>query len=412
MFLLWCFLLNLLGISLSIMSFDAYVDQQKPDAIAQDDMQENMSSSDDAQEAAQDVDDENDDEDGDTQEQQVVIQKNNSIQNNTEAGVDSTQEFTPSADQEKTQSDTNKEDVVSEDLIEHRVEPLEDIPSPEDQELGIDTVDLQDPSGNWLYKRIWWEKAESRYDKIKTAVNTILDSRMYFFEQRVNLDRSLFDPFYISLGLSRGELQESVVYLIEQLNNSGTHKQSKEQEKKSVISLLLSEQKNIETLQQQVEAISKIDHAIDEALTKLMNQINLSRTYEQEAWQYLRSIAQELSDKAARDHYYAMDTSWKNIKNIQRYIEGEFASHFNALVSEAKKQTELVSQSVKQLKEKGIDLKNMVRGVIENDDLEQDENELEQDENDEQSASWISKLMSFILWPFHKIVSLWHSFFG
>ena len=82
---------------------------------------------------------------------------------------------------------------------------------------------------------------------------------------------------------------------------------------------------------------SLIDHTIDDALTKLMNQINACRRYEQEGWQYLRSISREVSDKVARDHYYAMDTVWKNVKNVQKYIEGEFSQHFNELATDAKK---------------------------------------------------------------------------
>ena len=41
---------------------------------------------------------------------------------------------------------------------------------PEQDEIeikGIDTVDINEPKGNWLYKRIWWEKAERTYEKIK-----------------------------------------------------------------------------------------------------------------------------------------------------------------------------------------------------------------------------------------------------
>jgi len=73
-----------------------------------------------------------------------------------------------------------------------------------------------------------------------------------------------------------------------------------------------------------------------------MSQINMCRQYEQEGWQYLRSIAREVSDKAARDHYYAIDTVWKNVKNVQRYVEGEFSAHFKGLVEDAKKKLEML----------------------------------------------------------------------
>jgi len=297
--------------------------------------------------------------------------------------------------------------------VMHEVQPLENIPSPEDEEEGIDTVSLQDPAGNWLYKRIWWEKAEARYDKIKSSVNRILDNRMQFFEQRVNLDRSLFDPFYMSLGLTRGELQEAVSYLIEQLQGASSGGVAGEQKRSFMINTLQAEQQSVELLQNNVETISKIDHAIDDALTKLMNQINLCRNYEQEGWQYLRSIAQELSDKAARDHYYAMDTVWKNVKNVQQYIDGEFSVHFNELVSEAKKQTETITQTINQLKEKGIDLKKLVQNMLEQeDDVERDEDRDEDDEEEQASIGWFGWFINIFLWPYHKIIELWRSLFG
>lgn len=322
-------------------------------------------------------------------------------------------EVAPSAlVQTKDKPQADEDDDKSTAPAMHEVHPLEDIPSPEDSEEGIDTVDLQDPSGNWLYKRIWWEKAESRYDKIKASVNRVLDSRMQFFKQRVNLDRSLFDPFYMSLGLTRGELQEAVSYIIEQLQGVPSGDRSVEQQKQSMINTLQAEQKNVERLQSNVETISKIDHAIDDALTKLMNQINLCRNYEQEGWQYLRSIAQELSDKAARDHYYAMDTLWKNVKNIQQYIDGEFSAHFNELVNEAQKQTESITRTINQLKEKGIDLKKMVQGMLEQEDVERDEDRDEDDEDEQAPVGWFSWFVNILLWPFHKIAELWHYFFG
>src|SRR5438105_2755246 len=42
---------------------------------------------------------------------------------------------------------------------------------------GIDTVSLEDPQGNWLFKKIWWERAETLYGKIREAVTSIWESR-------------------------------------------------------------------------------------------------------------------------------------------------------------------------------------------------------------------------------------------
>src|SRR5204862_4884212 len=80
-------------------------------------------------------------------------------------------------------------------------EPLSEEP------VGIDTVSLENPQGNWLFKRIWWERAEDRYEKIRNLVDAIFEQRNTFFKERNQLDRNILDPFYMSIGIDRGELQ-------------------------------------------------------------------------------------------------------------------------------------------------------------------------------------------------------------
>lgn len=341
-----------------------------------------------------------------------------------DVGADEEQEATEDASQEMIAEDAaldaqdEQQDMELLQATEHEAADLAAIPSEEDEMYGIDTFDLQDPAGNWLYKRIWWEKAEARYDKIKGAVSRVLDGRMYFFERRVDLDRSLFDPFYNAIGFSRGELFEAVALLIDQLQESLAKKDNKQDEKKvakeSILLKLEQERENIERLQKEVEGINNIDRTIDDALTKLMNQINMCRQYEQEAWQYLRSISREVSDKAARDHYYAMDTMWKNVKNIQRYVEGEFAQHFNALAKDAQQKTEAVQQSLAQLREKGIDLKKIAEKALkpapEKEKVQSQEEE--ETEPEEEPVGWIRWFADILLWPFYKIMGVWHSMFG
>lgn len=317
----------------------------------------------------------------------------------------------PSSDQSALSLTPRVEQSVPDTSMPMPSVSAEELPSTEDTEqFGIDTASLQDPSGNWLYKRIWYEKAERRYGQIKEAVNNVMDSRMYFFEQRVNLDRVLFDPFYANIGLSRGELKESVGTLIEQLQSVPAKTAAKKQQKAVAIGALQDEKERIEMLQKDIDSIGNIDHAIDDALTKLMNQINTCRQYEQQAWEYLRAIARELSDKVARDHYYAMDAIWKNVKNVQRYIQGEYAMHFAELMQEAQKRTEAVTQTIQQLKEKGIDLKKMAATALQPEPAPEEPEEAE--EVEEAPMSWFGWIIHIITWPARAIAGLWHAVFG
>jgi hypothetical protein len=87
--------------------------------------------------------------------------------------------------------------------------PIEEEPIviPEETEMqapaGIDTVSLENPQGNWLYKRIWWERAEERYEKIRLLVDAVWESRTIFFVKRNELDRNVLDPFYLNVGIGQ-----------------------------------------------------------------------------------------------------------------------------------------------------------------------------------------------------------------
>jgi len=338
----------------------------------------------------------------------------------TDADDESDQE-----DEESNGNESEDSDVSDSDDAEEQVPPKskeespDDVSVDEDEEVGIDTVNLQDPAGNWLYKRKWWEKAEESYDKIKEAVSDVLDSRMYFFEQGLNLDRRIFDPFYQSLGLTKGELQEAVNLLTEQLQYSLAQTDHKKRERKAIITELQEEKEKIEKLRQQVDSIKNINHTVDDALRQLMNQVNQCREYEKEAWNHLRLIAKEVSDKVARDHFYAMKTVWGNVKKIEKYIKDDFYEYFNSLIADSKKRTDSITQLVNQLKEKGIDLKEKVKKAREPEPVkddkaaEKDDSADTDDDADEvEPVGWIQWVMDLLMWPFKKVADLWHMIFG
>ncbi len=232
---------------------------------------------------------------------------------------------------------------------------------PEDLEIkGIDTVDVAEPKGNWLYKRIWWEKAERTYEKIKQLADKILESRIVYYARRTDLDRNTLDPFYMGQGFSQGELSEVVTFLTEQLGQE--HKEGALNEKeKDLLSALAEEKKNLDHLQKNIQSITNIDHALDDALLKLSEQLNQARFYEQQAWESFKAINRELSDKKARELYYGMDTYWRNLNNINSYISGPFSQYFDQLVDRVKGEVEKIKTTMGGLKEKGIDIQQQAQ---------------------------------------------------
>lgn len=246
------------------------------------------------------------------------------------------------------------------------VQPSPPAPVEEKVEIvGIDTVDVSEPKGNWLYKRIWWERAERLYEKIQQMVTQIHQAPTVFFSRRSELDRNVLDPFYLNVGLSEGELNQVLAHYMQELEKERAEFQVLDEKERLFLVHLKDEKKNLETLHGSVQTIAKFDKAVDAALARLIEQVNAARNYENQAWASFKSINRELSDKKARELYYAMDAYWKNVNNINTYIAGQYTQYFDDLIKKIYQETENVKSSLNGLKEKGIDIRKQGQELIE-----------------------------------------------
>lgn len=287
--------------------------------------------------------------------------------------------------------------------------PLQNTLVEDIQELeGIDTVDVNEPEGNWLFKRIWWEKSKDLFGKIRDHVDKIVESRMHFFEQRVKLDRNLLDPFYVNVGLEQGELTEIINYLFELIKAKTNDVESLSGQELERYNLLVEEKSNLEKLRVSVIDIQTLNGGLDEALKNLMEQINRTRSYEREAWALLNQIAEELSDKKAREHYYEIATIWRNVKDIGNYIVGPFSMHFVELGDALIKRVQEVQTSMIALKEKGVEFSKEIQQEHEA------ESKVDHDEDEDYvepvKVGWLrwfwQKLTAPFSWIWHKIIGL------
>ena len=237
--------------------------------------------------------------------------------------------------------------------------PASDVASTGDDEAieGIDTVDVDEPQGNWLYKRIWWQRAQTQYEKNKAAMDVLMESRMVFFEKRTEWDKSLFDAFYIEVGVSRGILEELINNTIAEIGLDQKKDGSLNIEERELLSKVNQEKTSLEQLQKDINAINQLDAAIDEVIIVLSKQINAARGFEKQSWQNLKSIGQELSDEKAKEHYYGMVTFGQNINALTEYIQKPLLKYFEDLGSKAKEQIQKAQASLAALKEKGLDFK-------------------------------------------------------
>jgi len=302
---------------------------------------------------------------------------------------------------------------------------------------GLDTVSVKEPEGNWLLKRIWWEKAKKKYAKIKRFASKIADLQLGFVEKRNNINRDVFDPFYVEVGLEYGQLKEVVSSLVQNLKELREKEGSLDAEEKEFLSTLESESKTLEQLELDVKSIRKLNAAIDSDIRKLIEQINRSRRYEDDALKIFFDIAKVLSHKKARELYYQMDSLWKNIKSIDAYIRGKFLRHFDTVIENAKTQVERIKNVAAAFKDKGIDLKKQFAKYAngapkpekkalekkepalrpfdklragEQDERKKDEKpeekKTDEEEIEEEPVGWLGSIWNAITWPFRKFWGL------
>lgn len=279
-------------------------------------------------------------------------------------------------------------------------EPTQDEPvvmpeeTKEEQPTGIDTVSLENPQGNWLYKRIWWERAEERYEKIRLLVDSVWEFRTSFFVKRNELDRNVLDPFYLNVGIGQGELQVILGELVDFLEKNREREGDLNEQERMLYERIMTEEESLKQLKSDIESIANLDHAIDDALGTLMNQINRVRQFERQAWENFKEIAHILNDTKARELYYMIEGAARNIKNISNYLEQEFFQHFNRLINEATKHINKVQSQMESLKEKGVNFKRQTELLAEHTQALEETEEEEEEVTPKPKVGWFGWIMS------------------
>ncbi len=262
---------------------------------------------------------------------------------------------------------------------------------------GIDTIDVE-TGGNWLQKRVIWEDAQRKYEKIQDIEHTVLESRIALFEKRSESDKIL-NLFYTSIGFEQGELDEIIDTLlasIEKLHEGGplTDKEKEIQAK------LYEHKHEIEQLKADIKSMVDLDAALDGAVMQLVNQITLANDYVRQAWQKFKDIGQELDDRKAKEYYLQMDALSKNVEAISGYIQGALKEYFNSVTNKLNEYTTSIKAKLEILKKSDIDLKNQVA------ELEKAKHK-EEPKKAPVKKTWLDTISVIWRYPLSLIMQLW-----
>lgn len=297
----------------------------------------------------------------DEQDIPVVLQDEDSQEVEVEKVSVQEQEF--SAEETEQDSEESDEMITGIEQLQEDEDDIDlgKVAVEEESGVSIDTMDLEDPQGNWLFKRHWWKRANKMYERIDALVEQAFDSRSQFVRIQNEIEDDLLEPFYRTVGISQGSLNELVTSLMDRLKKWRKEKGILTEEEKEFLESLEAHQDTMEQLQADMQGVNQLDTMLENSIKTVMEQLNLTRTYKQRAWDYLKEIEHELSDQRARELVFEMKALEKNIKAILSYLTGSFSTYFEQLSQSAYDQVDRIKQAVQDLRESGVDLKREVQ---------------------------------------------------
>lgn len=225
---------------------------------------------------------------------------------------------------------------------------------------GLDTLGI-DSSGNWLEKRIWYQKAEQMFEEIRKSVERASDIRMKFVHE-VSVVGKHIDDFYEKVSFEKGQVDELLKALLGSLTTEekvrGGDLSSAERDIKLQIH---QHQQELESIETNMKMITSLDEQVEKTMIKAFNEIDACRSFENKAWNNFKDIGMELDDKKARTLYYEMDNFYKNIQKKMDYLQNNLYEYLvQQLASKITQTTSQIQTTVQGLKTKGMNLEELL----------------------------------------------------
>jgi len=228
--------------------------------------------------------------------------------------------------------------------------PLEDeISMPE----TLDTLGTDD-SGNWVLKRVWWEKAEKAFGKVIALTSQISQQQIEYFSARNEIDKQL-DSGKRDLILNLPDLSNVISHLLKKLDYE-EDLAVLDAKKDSFTGTILENREALMALQASIEQLLKLDSDMDNIIIKVIDQVQKCNDYEANAWQDFKEIGRVLSDDLAKKLYYQVVGYRKNIKLILAYLTTDLKATFENFMAHSVAKLDEIKLSVQILREGGIDL--------------------------------------------------------
>lgn len=267
--------------------------------------------------------------------------------------------------------------VLPEVKKEVKEEAKEEKEKQADDEIGqmLDTIDIEE-SGNWLLKRVWWEQAESVFEKIISLNDSIVKTQMDYFAKRNEADKTL-NLFYRTIGYESGELNETIDFLIAESQKERESMGELTIQEREFLELLNEKKKELEQLKSDLKELAQMDETLTATVTQVIEQVNRCRDYEKDAWTSFKEIGRSLDDKKARTLFYQAETDFKNIQNISRYLKQDLINYFHNLLTQIEQLSSNIALKIDAFKKEGFDLQERSEMLKRTDELKKQNKNVE-----------------------------------
>jgi len=242
-------------------------------------------------------------------------------------------------------------------------------------EVSLDTLDIAG-SGNWLEKRIWYEKSQEAFDEVLSLVRNTMDMRVQFSNE-VNAIGHKIDEFYEAVDFDKGQLDEKFKEMLASLEFEQKVKGDLSEKERDLKAAIKKEMPLIDDLGNKIKSIGDLDRKIDEVLMQAFKTIDECRDLESKSWATFTAISKEIDDKKARNLYYEINNAKQNIDQKCNYLKTSLLPYLhNVLIAKIESNIETIKSSIQDLKNKDIDLEAIMKSTQESDLAELKEREV------------------------------------
>jgi hypothetical protein len=216
--------------------------------------------------------------------------------------------------------------------------------------------------GNWFTKRNKVQDSFKVFQKIQAELQAIEQAEQPCQDMRQEYGHQLTE-FWDKIGLDAHSFFERVdeysrvlTMQMDQLTTSSARHD--DPHVSSEIARLKDQQIELERLKANKQALEQIEHAWQQSITVINQQVATARTYEHESFGLYDRMIKVLNDDLVLQFAAQLDAFLDNMRAIHRYINQDMASYLHTLASQGQQTIADVHTRMNALGEIGINLMN------------------------------------------------------